>query len=139
MVVLQWIGIILAIVTVYMTVVWINRYTYKKYKYDFFNKENFIITAIGYGFIFFGARWLSSAMAVDGDLLNGQILLGIGIFIIIFVIYTNVINTAPYTGLFLSIFQLALYVGLSVIAFYALIILIAALAQTKPVYVINND
>jgi len=138
MIILKLIGLVLLALLIYWLVVEINKYTYKEYDYDFFNMHNFVVTAVGYAFLYFGNRWYMSAFKANDDLLNGQILLGIGMSLIIYVIYINIKSTSIILGLFLTLFQLLLYVGLSFIAFFAIIILIAALSETKHVYVLNK-
>lgn len=137
MIVLGIIGFILVVLLLYWLVISINAYSYKKYKYEFFNMQNFIITAIGYAFLFFGNKWYMSALKDSSDLLNGGILLGIGVVIVLYVVYMNIKHTALLFGLFFTLFELILYVALSLVSAFALLIAIAALAETKPVYNIN--
>lgn len=139
MLVIKLIGFILIALLIYWIMIEINRYSYKQYKYDFFNMQNFVSTAIGYILLYFGNRWYASALKSGGDLLNGQIIIGIGTLFIFYVVYLNIKKTSFIFGLFFTGFQLLLYIGLSFIAFLVLVIGAAALSETKPVYVLNND
>jgi vacuolar-type H+-ATPase subunit I/STV1 len=120
-------------------IVKVNEYTIQKYRYEFFNMGNFLISAVGYGLLYFGYKWYMSALEKNQDILNGQILIGIGVILILTVIYYNIKNTSGPTGLALSLVQAPIY---SVLAVFSLIVLIAAVAffsETKPVYNINDD
>jgi len=139
MLVLKIIGVLAAVILVYILVVKVNGYTIKKYRYEFFNMGNFIASAIGYGMIYFGSRWYISALDKQGDILNGIIVCTIGIILILAVIYINITNTSLSEGLGFSLLQAPIYSVLSVAAIVALIVAIAYFSETKPVYQINND
>jgi len=139
MLVLKIIGILITVFLVYLMIVKVNEYTIQKYRYEFFNMGNFLISAVGYGLLYFGYKWYMSALEKNQDILNGQILIGIGVILILTVIYYNIKNTSGPTGLALSLVQAPIY---SVLAVFSLIVLIAAVAffsETKPVYNINDD
>lgn len=139
MLVVKIIGFLVAIYLVFMLVVKINDYTRDKYRYDFFNMTNFTISAIGYGLLYFGYIWYMKALDKHGDVLNGQILIGIGIVLLLGVIYLNVKNTSLSAGVSLSIVQAPIYSVLSIIALFVLLASIAFFSETKPVYNINDD
>lgn len=138
MTVLTIIGILLAAFIVYVLVDMFNDYTYKKYKYEFFAVESFIAIAISYALLFFGNKWYSSALISAGDTLNGIILISLSIIILLVIIYKNFKQTSFFIGLVGTIFQMAVYVVLTIVGIFALFIMLAFLAQTKPVYNLNN-
>jgi hypothetical protein len=138
MTVLKIIGFIAFVLLLYWLVISINSYSYKKYKYEFFNMQNFVTTAIGYAFLFFGNNWYMNAVKANGDLLNGGILIGIGAVTVLYVVYINIKRTDLLFGLFFTLFQLVLYVALTLGAAFALLIVMAALSETKPVYNLNK-
>jgi len=138
MIVLGIIGFIAVGLLLYWLVTVVNNYSYKKYKYEFFNMQNFVTTAIGYAFLFFGNNWYMDALKANGDLLNGGILIGIGAVTVLYVVYLNIKRTDLLFGLLGSLFQLILYVALTLGAVFALLIVMAALSETKPVYNLNK-
>ncbi len=139
MLVVKIIGFLVATYLIFMLVVKINDYTRDKYRYDFFNMTNFTISAIGYGLLYFGYIWYMKALDKHGDVLNGQILIGIGIILLLGVIYLNVKNTSLSAGVSLSIVQAPIYSVLSIIALFVLLASIAFFSETKPVYNINDN
>ncbi len=136
--VLRIIGVIAGLILVLMFVVGMNDHTQKKYNYEIFNWYNLAATAVGYGFLLFGRSWYLEAAGKGGDILNGIILIGIGILIIGFVVRNNIKKTSLKFGLLFSVIQLALYIPASIVAAYGLFIAFAFFAQTKPVYSING-
>jgi len=138
MIVLGIIGFIAVGLLLYWLVTVVNNYSYKKYKYEFFNMQNFVITAISYAFLFFGNNWYTDALKANGDLLNGGILIGIGVVTVLYVVYINIKRTDLLFGLFFTLFQLILYVALTLGAVLALLVVMAALSETKPVYNLNK-
>ncbi|HIQ27733.1 MAG TPA: hypothetical protein EYH42_04460 [Sulfurovum sp.] len=118
MLVLKIIGILIAAFLVYLLIVKVNEYTIQKYRYQFFNMANFLISAVGYGLLYFGYKWYMNALEKNQDLLNGQILIGIGVILILAVIYYNIKNTSGTTGLAFSLIQAPIY---SVLAVFSLL------------------
>ncbi|QOY53205.1 hypothetical protein [Candidatus Sulfurimonas baltica] len=138
MLVITIIGFIVAIITVYSLVLWVNEYSVKRYRYEFFNFSNYLATAIGYGMIYFGEGWYREALANNQDILNGQVLIVIGFLLVVLVIYSNIKNTSFIFGVVMTVIQLALYAVLAVVGFYVLLAAMAFFSQTKPVYSINR-
>ncbi|MDM5270783.1 hypothetical protein PGH07_01175 [Sulfurovum sp. zt1-1] len=89
--------------------------------------------------IFFGYRLYITALAKQGDILNGIIILLIGVALVATVVYFNVKNTSLQDGLGLSLLQAPIYSVLAVLALFVLIAMIAFFSETKPVYHINDD
>ncbi|MDQ7060932.1 MAG: hypothetical protein Q9M43_07230 [Sulfurimonas sp.] len=138
MFILKIIGFILLAYFIYSEVLEVNRYTYKQYRYEFFNTQNFVITVIGYVLLFIGDMWYADALQVDADILNGQVLMALGAMLVIYVVYTNITNTTLFFGIVMSSLQLLLYIPLSVLSMFILVIVIGFAAETKPVYVVNR-
>lgn len=138
MLVLKIIGVLVGLFLLAMFVSSMNNYTQKKYRYEIFNWYNLAAAGIGYGFMLFGKNWYLEAVNKSGDILNGIILISIGVIIIGLVVFNNVQKTSLKFGLLFSVVQLALYIPASVIAFYGLLASAAFFAQTKPVYSING-
>jgi len=139
MLVLKIIGILIAVFLVYLLIVKVNEYTIEKYRYEFFNMGNFLLSAVGYGLLYFGYKWYMNALEKNQDILNGQILIGIGLILILTVIYYNIKNTSGPTGLIFSLIQAPIYSVLAVFAVIALIAAVAFFSETKPVYNISDD
>ncbi len=78
------------------------------------------------------------ALKKSGDLLNGQILIGIGLIIILVVIYKNFKATPILVASVLTLLQLIIALPLSVGVLLGLVMALAFFAETKPVYVIND-
>ena len=134
-------GIIIAIVLIivlYLFIQKINSYSLKKYQYEFFNVGNYVASAVGYVLIFYGHSWYESAVKMNGDILNGILLMLIGIVPILAVVLINIKETSTEFALVLSIVQQILYAALAVIGFFALLIAIAFVMQTRPVYNLND-
>ena len=138
MLVLQIIGILAAIVFVYLFVIWTNEYIEQKYNYTFFNMRNYLMSAVGYVLIYFGNEWYLSALQKHQDLLNGQLLIAFGVILLCIVIYFNIKNTSLFTGGLLSVVQLLIYSVLAYIGFLTLVLMVAYFSQTKPVYNVND-
>jgi len=139
MIVLKIIGILIAVFLVYLLIVKVNEYTIQKYRYEFFNMGNFLISAVGYGLLYFGYKWYMSALEKNQDILNGQILIGMGLILIFAVVYYNIKNTSRPTGLVLSLVQAPIYSVLAVFSLVMLIAVVAFFSETKPVYNISDD
>ncbi|MCD6433867.1 MAG: hypothetical protein J7L21_07480 [Sulfurimonas sp.] len=137
MTVLFILGLIAVAVALFMMVSWINTYSQRHYNYEFFNIGSFIIIAIGYGLAWYGWTWFNEAVDAGGDILNGQILVGIGVMLVSGVFLSNIRNTSLAFGFFAGMFQLVLFVPLSVAAAFAFIVAVAWMSETKPVYNIN--
>lgn len=138
MVVLGIIGLTLVALLIFWMVVVINEYSESTFDYQFFNLQNFTVACIGYAGLYFGNRWYENELAIHGDLLNGQILMGIGVLFLLWVFYINIKRTNIYLGLSVTVIQLVLYASLSVFALFALLLAAAMLMETRPVYNLNG-
>jgi hypothetical protein len=78
------------------------------------------------------------AVENNGDALNGQLLIFIGVVIILIVMYKNFKYVPFFTALILSVLQLLISIPLAAGALFVLFIGLAALSQTKPVFVLND-
>ena len=109
MTVLTIIGILLAALVLYIAIEKLNSYTDKKFNYLFFDVGTFVPVAISYLLLFFGNKWYQEAIEKSGDILNGAIVFGIGVIILLVIIYKNFKATNFIVGLFGTVFQLAIY------------------------------
>jgi len=139
MFVLGVIGAILGIYLLVEFVVLLNSLSYKKYGYEFFSRVSMIIVTIGYYFCYFGYQVFLDATKSDGDILNGILLMGIGFIFLLFMLIANIKNTNFIMGISFSVVQFLVYIPIAYIAFFAIVITIIALMNTKPVWVLNND
>lgn len=137
MMVLTIIGLILAALIVYMFVVWFNGYTKAKVNYEFFSNEHTIGYVLGYLIVYIGNnlmknRWLD-------DPLNGAIIMGIGVVIIMMIMINNYVQTKnKFLALAGSIAQAVVYLPVAVVGFFVAIAIVAFFSQVKPVYSINS-
>lgn len=134
MTVLFILGTITAVLVLLLIVSGINDFSEKRFGYQFFNYGNLAIISIGYFMIIFGESWYSEALANNGDILNGQLLIGIGVTILISTLINHIRKTTFWFGFTVGVFQFLLYIPLSFVAAFALLIVIAWLSETKPVY-----
>jgi len=138
MTVLAIIGIGIGLFLIYMAMEKIDEYSNRVYHYDFFNMENFSIAFVGNLLVYFGTSWYKSALAHNGDTLNGVLLLFFGLCILFLLLYINVVQTDLLFGVSVSVFQFTLYAIASVFVFIGLLMAVVWMAQAKPVYNIND-
>lgn len=138
MFVLSLIALIAASAALYGFIEWFNSYTQEKARYEFFTKEHTAAMVLSYGMMFFGNQWFKNASAVNGDTLNGAVVIIIGAIILISVIVNN-FNKAPQKiALIGTAAQLILYIPIAIAAVFIILMMMAVLAQTKPTYNLNS-
>jgi len=135
MVVLSIIGIIITLILVAQ---YSNEQSQRAYNYEIFNAGNFIISVLGYLAIYFGNGWYSDALKEHGDLLNGELLMGIGGLFLLGVVYINIKNTSLFYGLVMSVVTEIFYAAATPVVLLVLLMAAAFFAETKPVYNIND-
>jgi len=138
MVVLKIIGVIVGALFLFGIYVKINIYTYEKYKYEFLNNKNLVKMTIGNGISIFGYILFSDALRVNGDYLNGLIILVIGFILIATVLYDNYKHTPWYIAILFSLFEIAYCMFLLIIGLLLFGVIAALSSETKPVYTINK-
>lgn len=137
MTVLYFLGIGAIVVFILMLIGWINNISQRKFHYEFFSMGNLIATGIAYFLIYFGNNWYMKELAKNGDLLNGQLLIWIGVGIILSMLFIHIKNTTFLFGLIIGIFQLLIYIPATIIGGFILLVMMAWLSETRPVYRIN--
>ena len=137
MTVLYTIGFLAVVIILGLIASWINTFSIKKFNHKFFNWSNFIITALGYLALWFGNDWFQEASTTGGDILNGQLLMGIGAVFVIGVFLNDIRRTNFIFGIFAGAYQLAIYVPLSIVSALLVLMAMAWAMDTKPVYNIN--
>jgi hypothetical protein len=134
MTVLYTIGFLAVVILLLLIVTYINEYSTKHYSYEFFSFGNLAVVAIAYLMLFYGDKWYSEELVKGGDILNGQILMGIGVLVISALVYVHIKNTSILFAAVVTPFQLILYIPAAVLSIFAFIIVAAWLSETKPVY-----
>lgn len=134
MTVLYILGVIFAIVALLSVVAFINALSEKLYEYQFFSFANLVIVGIAYALLYFGWSWYNSALTNNGDSLNGLLLMAFGSATLTWLVGTHIKHTSFYFGLFFSLVQLAIYVPAVISGGFALLLAVAWLSDTKPVY-----
>lgn len=134
MTVLYIIGFLAVVILLLLVVSKINDYSTKHYSYEFFSFGNLAVVAIAYLMLFYGDKWYLEALDKGGDILNGQMLMGIGVLIICALIYVHIKNTSVIFATVITPFQLILYIPAAVLSVFAFIVVAAWLSETKPVY-----
>jgi len=140
MIVLTLIGLVIAGLAVYGFMQWFNGYTQKEASYTFFSAEHSMAIIPSYLMIFFGHGWWSNSYysTPHGDWLNGAIVMGLGILILILTIMNNFKKTPRRIAIFGSIVQLILYIPFTLVAIITIAATLALASQIKPVYNING-
>ncbi|KAB7881231.1 hypothetical protein [Poseidonibacter ostreae] len=115
-----------------------NEKTYEKYKFRFLGFDFFTLYAVITGLSYFGHKWYLSALEIDGDLLNGLLLMSFATILFILILVANIKRTSFFIGIGITLLQTIIYVPLSVVSFIALLIALAYFSQTKPVYTVNK-
>lgn len=134
MVVVWSVSIVAVMIGLYILVVMINDESLKRYKYEFFSYANLAITAVAYLLLYFGYRWYQSELSVDGDLLNGALLMLFGLILLMGILYNHIKRSSILFGLVVGVFQLILYIPLSFFSIFGVLLVAAWLFETKPVY-----
>ena len=138
MTVLTIIAILVIALAIYFIVKSMNNYTYEKFSYQFFDESSMFMISIGYLAVFFGNELYKSALSsTNGDTLNGAIIIGIGIFLLLIQVLINFKSTNFIFGLFGTIIQFVLLVPITVVGLFALFFAMAFFAESRPVYNIN--
>jgi len=135
MLMLTLITLLLAAAAMYTFIQWFNTYTRTHARYEFFTMEHSVGMVFSYALIYFGNRW----MQTGDDWLNGAIVIGIGMLVLIGVVINNFTKTPRLFAIAGSLAQLILYIPIAIGAVIIVVVMLAWFSETKPVYVINND
>ena len=137
MTVLYILGFIAVVVIIFIVTAWVDGFSERTYGYKFFTWGNLALTSIGYFIILYGGKWFLEASTKGGDILNGQILVLLGVMLVSGIFLNHIRNTGLVFGVIVGVYQLLLYIPLSVISALALFVGVAWAMETKPVYNIN--
>ena len=137
MLILKILAALAVLYVLYLIAIALNKFTQKRYGYLFLNPATLTTSLSGYGALFFGYSWYMNALNKHGDILNGQILIGIGILLLLWTIYSNIKNTDLIIGVMFTFIQQILYFVVAAAGALILFLLFAAYAQAKPVYRID--
>ena len=124
--------------TLYFVIKTLNEKVIHTFKYDFFDTGSFGIAFISNLFIYFGYMWYLEAIEKSGDIFNGGILIGIGIVGLLLLTFINIKRTNFIIGITGSVIQIALFGIASFFAFFLIFLAFAFMANTRPVYNIND-
>ena len=138
MTVLTIIGVLIGIYLLVELVKRLNEYTKSNYSYKIFDERSAFISAVGYVMVYVGQGFYFSAIADKVDTLDGELLVLIGALFLSSIIAINFRKMGFLRGLSLSVIQMIIYAGVSVVAVFALIAAYAFFSQTRPVYNINR-
>ncbi|MDN5078787.1 hypothetical protein [Aliarcobacter butzleri] len=115
------------------------RFLHEKYKYKFFTWNTYVLYSIVYVLIYFGRIWYQESLSVHGDILNGILIIIFGICLLIYALVKNIkITKSFFKGLAFTLLQLFVYAPLSIIGLFALIGILGAASQARPVYRIDD-
>jgi len=120
-----------------------NNHCKNKFDYRFFTMPSFLTVGASLIATSFGNEWRMNSIQTNGDILNGIVIMGIGVIVALFLVYLNLKNTNLIYGLGGSAVQLVVF---GVLAYFGLLILmlgifISVLASmgARPVYVVNKQ
>lgn len=134
------IALMLGALAMYAFVKWFNNYTLLKANHQFFNEEYSAAIVIGYSAIFWGNKWFMSDWGHNGgDWLNGAIVIGIGVLLILGVIIVNFKNAPFKYALMGTVAQAVIYIPVTIVVFFIVVAVFLYAAQTRPVYNINSS
>ena len=132
-------GFLVIVMVLYLVFNYLNTFSLRRYSYEFFSLAHMFQIIVGYWIIYFGNSLYTKALSKGGDLLNGQLLIFIGVVVIFLIIYKN-FKAVPFLVAFIfTILELLICAPLAGGVLLALLILVGVLSETKPVYVLNND
>jgi len=138
MLVLSIIAVIIVLVLVVLFIGYANSYSQKVYRYAIFNRFTFTLCVIAYLALYFGNKWYMSALKAGGDTLNGVLVMIIGASILLYVFEYNIKKTSIFYGVTMTFITGIVYAAATPVVFAFVLIAIAMLAETKPVYNIND-
>ena len=140
MFVLKIIGVIALLLGVYALVERVKEITFDKYGYKSFEPATAAVVAIGYYFLYFGWDFFAEALKYHGDILNGIILMIIGV-VLVGIMFLAALKSMEFSfmGFVYALFEFGIYIPVAFVGLFIVLLLIAALSDTRPVWVVNND
>ncbi len=142
MLVLSIIGIILALIVIGWLCLEFNSYCNKKFSYYFLSKFSLSIIAISATLLLIGYKWYQYSLSEQGDTLNGMIIMGIGIFFALALIYLNIKSTNFIYGFLGTVLQFSIFLPLwyagIIFIIIGIVLCVLMCFSTKPVYVVNR-
>ncbi len=137
MLILEILGVLLALFILFITLKWVNQFTTMHYSYLFINKEMLISSLIGYAGLIAGYLWYMSALKEGGDTLNGLIIIGVGVLALLWTLYSNMNNTNIIIGILLTPLQQMGYLVVAAGGAVVLAFIVVLAFEAKPVYRID--
>lgn len=138
MTVLIVIGILIGCYLLFRFITYINNKTYAKYKFECIDIGSFGLYAIITGLAYFGNSWYLKELRLDGDILNGILIMSFAAILFILILLSNIKKTSFFVGIGITLLQTIILVPLSAVSLVLLLIATAYFSQTKPVYNINS-
>jgi len=140
MLVLKIIGVIALLIGIYALVEKVKEITYRDYKYESFEVPIASVVSIGYYLLYFGWKFYESAQESHGDILNGIILMIIGAALVSLMFLAALKQMQfSFMGFIYALFEFIIYIPVALVGLFILLILIAIVSDTRPVWVLNND
>lgn len=143
MLVLHLLGVAVVVGVIIYSLRWFDRRVSEKFGHRFFTKNTFVATEVACAFIVGGNMWHSHALhSHSGDPLNGIVLIGVGVVILMGITVNNVLKTNLVFGIGGSCIQLPLLYALAYVSLFLLILwlclTIIAAFDSRQVYVVNG-
>ncbi len=122
MIVISIIGVLVALLALYLAMTFFNEHCDDKFGHRFFTMPILISLGVAGALFLWGNSWYQSAAADPaGDTLNGIALMGVSVCIYLGVAIYNFLNTNIIYGIFGTAIQFSL---LSVIAYFGVMVLV---------------
>ena len=86
MLILKILAALAVLFVLYKIAIEVNKFTQKNYQYLFLNQTTLTTSLVGYGSSLLGYMWYMDALNKHGDILNGQILMVIGVSLLLWTI-----------------------------------------------------
>ena len=142
MLILKILEIIAFIAGVIVALHFFNEHCNKKFSHRFFTKKSFLATVGALALLITGNLWRTNALQSGGDVLNGIVVMGIGILVALGLIYfnykrTNFVYGVGGTVLQLLAFSVMAYIGIVVLAIGLFLSFMSGMS-TQNVRVINR-
>ena len=139
MIVLSIIAALIALAFIVWFVQYSNDYSTRVYGYEVFNTEEFFGYMVAYVMLYFGYNWFEEALNDHGDILNGILLVLIGLIVIAGMVYNTIKQTSLRYGLGMSLIKALLYAVAAPVVVGIVMIVGAWLMETKPVVRLDDD
>ncbi|QKJ22310.1 hypothetical protein [Poseidonibacter lekithochrous] len=109
----------------------INIYTFKKLDYEYFTFGYFGAFATINLLLYFGKDWYEEALKMNGDILNGILLMSFAVMLLIYILYVNIRTSSFLFGILITALQAAMYFPFTIVLFPGAIFIFGFFSQVS--------